>query len=113
MRTKTKALQIARIARDKKAENILVLDVRKVCNFTEYFVLATGLTNTHLRAICEEVKQKLKARGVTLYAVDGGNTASWRVLDFGDVILHCFDEETRLLYDLEHLWGDALNVKWT
>ena len=112
MRTKTKAIKIARIAYDKKAEDILVLDVRKVCNFTDYFVLVTGQTSIHLRAICDEVNEKLKAVGVPLFGMDGLTASSWRVMDYGDVVFHCFSDETRRYFDLEHLWGDAKTVEW-
>lgn len=112
MRTKTKALKIARIACEKKAEDILVLDVRKISNFTDYFVLATGQTMQHLRGMCEGIEQKMKETDVTLFGLDGTDVSSWRVLDYGDVIFHCFIEESRHYFDLEHLWGDAKTVEW-
>jgi ribosome-associated protein len=113
LRTKTKAVKIARIAYDKKAEDILILDVRKVCNFTDYFVLVTGQTSIHLRAICDEVNEKLKTAGVPLFGMDGLTGSSWRVMDYGDVVFHCFSEETRRYFDLERLWGDAKTVEWS
>lgn len=112
MRTKTKAVTIARIAFDKKAEDILILDVRKVSNFTDYFVLVTGRTTLHLRAVCDAVDQKLKAAGAPLFGRDGLAASSWRVMDYGDVIFHCFTEDTRRYFNLEHLWGDAKPVEW-
>ena len=112
METKTKALTIARIAHDKKAGNIVVLDVRDVCNFTDFFVLASGDTSNHLRAVCDEITETLKDSGVTLYGLDGLNAAHWRVLDYGDVVFHCFTDEIRHRYDIEHLWGDAQSVEW-
>ena len=112
MRTKPKAVKIARIALEKKARDIVVLDVRKICNFTDFFVLATGNTTTHLRAICEAVEEKFDTAGVPLFGIDGITATSWRVLDYGDVVFHCFTPESRQYYDLEHLWGDAKPVKW-
>jgi len=109
---RTKAVKIARIAYDKKADDILILDVRKVCNFTDYFVLVTGQTTIHLRAICDGVNEKLKAAGVPLFGMDGLTASSWRVMDYGDVVFHCFSEETRGYFNLEHLWGDAETVEW-
>lgn len=112
MRTKTKALKIARIANEKKGEDIVVLDVRKVCNFTDYFVLGTGQTTLHLRAICEEVNKKLRESEVVLFGSDGLAANSWCVMDYGDVLFHCFTEEARQYYDLERLWGDAPQIEW-
>ncbi|MBN1902786.1 ribosome silencing factor [Candidatus Sumerlaeota bacterium] len=112
MRTKTKALKIARIADDKKGENILALDVRKISNLTDFFVLATGQTMQHLRGMCEEIERKMKEEDVALIGMDGTDASSWRVLDYGDVIFHCFNEESRRYFDLEHLWGDAKIVEW-
>jgi ribosome-associated protein len=110
--TENKVFRIARIADERKAENIIILDLRKICDFTEYFVLATGQTTNHLRGICDEIREKFKADGITLVAFDGEGASSWLVLDYGDVVFHIFDEETRQCYDLEHLWGDAETVDW-
>jgi ribosome-associated protein len=112
LRTKTKALKIARIADEKKAEDILILDVRKISNFTDYFVLASGQTMQHLKGMCNEIEHKMKEAGVTLFGIDGTDASSWRVLDYGDVIFHCFTGESRRYFDLEHLWGDAKTVEW-
>lgn len=112
MRTKTKALKIARIADEKKAEDILILDVRKISNFTDYFILASGQTIQHLKGMCYEIEHMLKEAGVTLFGIDGTDASSWRVLDYGDVIFHCFTGESRQYFDLEHLWGDAKTVEW-
>ena len=112
MRTKTKALKIARIAYDKKAEDILILDVRKICNYTDFFVLATGQTTNHLQAICSEVQEVLDKAGISPIGFDGINAPYWRVMDYGDVIFHCFTENVRRFYGLEHLWGDAEIVEW-
>jgi len=112
LRTKTKAQRIARIADEKKAENIVVLDVRKVCNFTDYFVLATGQTTNHLRAICDGVIETLYDSGGAPIGFDGINAPSWRVLDYGDVIFHCFTEDVRRYYKLERLWADGVVIEW-
>jgi len=112
LRTKTKAQRIARIADEKKAENIVVLDVREVCNFTDYFVMATGLTTNHLKAVCDEVFRTLSASGGRPIGFDGINAPSWRVLDYGDVIFHCFTEDIRCYYKLERLWADGAVIEW-
>ncbi|HQH12089.1 MAG TPA: ribosome silencing factor [Candidatus Sumerlaeota bacterium] len=112
MRTKTKAQKMARIADAKKAENIIVLDVRNICNYTDYFILATGQTSNHLQAICGEIVKEFKKLEVELLGLDGINAPYWRVLDYGDVIFHCFTEDTRRYYNLERLWADADKVEW-
>ena len=88
MRTKTKAQKMARIADAKKAENIIVLDVRNICNYTDYFILATGQTSNHLQAICGEIVKEFKALAVALLGLDGINAPYLRVLDNGEVIFH-------------------------
>ncbi|HPB30130.1 MAG TPA: ribosome silencing factor [Candidatus Sumerlaeota bacterium] len=112
MISKARALEIARIASEKKAEDILVLNVGSVCNFTDFFVIVTGQSSTHLRGICHEVERIMKEKGVRVHAIDGATSPSWQVMDFGDVVLHCFTEETRRFFNLERLWGDAKTMEW-
>lgn len=112
MKTKDKAREIARIAEDKKAEDIVILDVTNFCNFTDYFVLATADTSNHIKAICGEVEVRLKESHIPARGMDGKHGSTWRVLDYGDVIFHCFDEKTRHYYNLERLWADAEEIQW-
>ena len=103
---------MARIADAKKAEDIIILDVRKTCNYTDYFILATGQTTSHLQAVCNEIIKEFKDLEVAPIGLDGINAPYWRVLDFGDVIFHCFTDDTRRYYNLERLWADAEKVEW-
>jgi ribosome silencing factor RsfS/YbeB/iojap len=112
MDSKKLALLCRELADNKKAENIVVLDVRKLSSITDYFVLASGTSEPHLRAITGEITNKLRDdQHLRPRAVDGDNQATWQVLDFFDVIVHVMRSDIREKYDLESLWGDAPRVK--
>jgi ribosome-associated protein len=112
MDSKKLALLCREYADNKKAENILVLDVRKLSSVTDFFVLASGTSEPHLRAIVEEIRNRLsQEHDVEPRAVDGKVTGAWVVLDFFDVIVHVMRADVRDRYDLESLWGDAPLVK--
>jgi len=112
MDAKKLALLCREFADNKKAEDILVLDVRKLSSVTDYFVIATGTSEPHLRAITDEITDRLRAEhGIRPRAVDGNHRAPWQVMDFFDVIVHVMRPDVRELYDLEGLWGDAPRVK--
>src|SRR5687767_7609031 len=106
------ALLCRELADRRKAEDIVVLDVRKISSITDYFVIATGTSEPHLRAISDEIQDKLREdHGVRPRAVDGTLQTAWLVLDYFDVIIHIMRAEVRKLYDLETLWGDAARVR--
>ncbi len=97
---------------NKKAENVVVLDVRKLSSVTDFFVLMSAGSEPHMRAIADEIIDRLKQEvGVRPQAVDGGVRASWMVIDYVDVIVHIMRADTRTHYDLEGLWGDAPRLK--
>lgn len=104
--------KLAQLCRDfadnKKAENITVLDVRKLSSVTDFFVIASGTSQPHLRAIVEEITSRLRdEHDLRPARTDGMASGSWVVLDYFDVIVHVMHAETRTRYDLEGLWGDA------
>ncbi len=106
------ALLCRDLADNKKAENILVLDVRKLSSITDYFVLASGSTEPHLRAIVSEITDRLrKEHELRPHAVEGELQTPWQVIDYFDVIVHVMRNDVRAKYDLETLWGDAPRVK--
>ncbi|HLH52048.1 MAG TPA: ribosome silencing factor [Verrucomicrobiae bacterium] len=106
------ALLCRSLADNRKAEDIVVLDVRELSSVTDYFVLASGTSEPHLRAIVDEITEKLREEyDVKPRAVDGNFQAAWVVLDFFDVIVHVMRKEVRERYDLETLWGDAPRVR--
>lgn len=111
MDPKKLALLCRELADNKKAENILVLDVRKLSSVTDYFVIASGTSQPHLRAIVEEITGKLKEdHDLRPARSEGSTSGTWVVLDYFDVIVHVMHTETRTRYDLEGLWGDAKAV---
>lgn len=106
------ALLCRELADRRKAEDIVVLDVRKISSITDYFVIATGTSEPHLRAVAEEIEDKLRdEHDVRPRAVDGTLQTAWLVLDYFDVIVHVMRADVRKLYDLETLWGDAARVR--
>ena len=105
------ALLCRKLAENKKAENAVILDVRKISSVTDYFVIVSGTSEPHLRAIVNEVTDKLREdHGLRPRAIDGDARAPWQVLDYFDVIVHVMRNDVREKYDLEGLWGDAPRV---
>jgi len=106
------ALLCREFADNKKAEDVVILDVRKLSSVTDFFVVASGTSEPHLRAIIDEVTDKLReGHSQRPRAVDGSTHAAWVVLDYFDVIVHVMRADVRERYDLESLWGDAPRVK--
>jgi ribosome-associated protein len=106
------ALLCRELADNRKAEDIVILDVREVSSVTDYFVIASGTSEPHLRAIVDEIRDKLRDdHHVRPKAVDGTLHTAWVVLDYFDVIVHVMRSDIRERYDLETLWGDAPRVK--
>jgi len=106
------ALLCRDLADDKKAEDIVILDVRELSSVTDYFVIASGTSEPHLRAIVEEIADRLRDEyQVRARAVDGTFQAAWVVLDYFDVIVHVMRQDLRERYDLETLWGDAPRLR--
>jgi ribosome-associated protein len=106
------ALICRELALDKKAENPLVLDMRAISTITDFFVICTGTSSRHTRTIAENITKSLKSdHKILMHHSDGATEGRWVVLDYIDVIVHIFDEETREIYSLETLWGDAEKVE--
>jgi ribosome-associated protein len=98
-------------AGEKKAHDLVVLDLREVASFTDYFVIASGTNVRQVQAIADAVVEDLKKKHNARPArVEGYNAAEWVLLDYGDFILHVFEEKARRFYDLERLWRDAARV---
>ena len=94
-------------AAEKKAIDLTVLDLRGVATFTDFFVLSTGANKRQMQAISDEVADQLKRRGSPAARVEGYQGAEWILIDYGDFIVHVFDEKARRFYDLEYLWREA------
>jgi ribosome-associated protein len=111
MDSKKLAALCRELADNKKAEDVVVLDVRKLSSVTDFFVIASGTSEPHLRAITEEITGKLRdEHELRPRAVDGTVHGAWVVLDYFDVIVHVMRADVRKHYDLESLWGDAPKV---
>jgi ribosome-associated protein len=112
MDSKKLALLCRELADNRKAENIVILDVRALSSVTDYFVVVSGTSEPHLRAITDEITEKLRAEhDLRPRAVDGTLQTAWVVLDYFDVIVHVMKADVREKYNLEGLWGDAPRVK--
>ena len=101
------AVLAAEAAADKKATDIVVLDVAAVLVITDFFVIATGNTDRQVRIIADEVEARLKDAGLRPIGREGEQEGLWVLIDFGDLVLHVFQPQTREFYRLERLWGDV------
>ena len=97
-------------ADSKKAFEILVLDLSKLTSICDYFVICSGSNSTQVGAIAEGVGQDLAKAGVRPSHVEGATEANWVLMDYGDVVVHIFEEQTRTYYSLEKLWGEAPRI---
>lgn len=102
-----KARRAARAALDKRAGDLVVLDVQRVSSVTDYFLICSGKSTTHLETITDAIRAELRGEGVNVLHAEGVAESGWVLLDYGDVLMHVFLEDTRLYYALERLWGDA------
>ena len=105
-----KAQRAARAALDRKALDLVVLDVQGLSSVTDYFLVCSGRSTTHMKAITDAIREELKQDGVRPLHAEGATDSGWVLLDYGDVLMHVFLEDTRAYYALERLWGDAPSV---
>lgn len=92
---------------EKKGEDIQVIDITGISVMADYFLIATGNSDSQVRALVENVEETLQKSGYLLKQREGYQSGSWVLLDFGDIIVHIFDKENRLFYDLERIWRDG------
>jgi ribosome-associated protein len=102
-----KARSAARAALDKRATDLVVLDVRGLSSIADYFLLCSGRSTTHLETIADAIRAALKSEGIRPLHTEGVAESGWILLDYGEVLMHVFLEDTRAYYALERLWGDA------
>lgn len=95
---------------EKKALDLTVLDLREIVSFTDFFVIATGTNKRQVQAISDEVVEELKRHGTRAARVEGYQTAEWILVDYGDFVVHVFDDKARRFYDLERLWRESKRV---
>ena len=107
METKEQVKEIRRIMEDKKGENIRIIDISQVSTIADYFVIVSAENNNQSEAIAEEIERVLARQGVFVKSIEGGKNASWKLMDYGDSIVHIFLKEDRIFYDIERIWGDG------
>jgi ribosome-associated protein len=105
-------LAIAKAASDKKALDIVTMDMRRIPSVSDYFVVASGTSTTQVRAISDNIVDVLKEKGERVWHIEGAREALWILLDCGDVIAHIFFDDTRRFYELEKLWGKVPKKKF-
>ena len=106
------ALLAAEVCDEKKAKDIVVLDVRKITSISDYFVICSTSNERQARAIAEDLRLKLRDLGRSEMGVEGLQDGRWVLQDFADFVLHIFHESQREFYDIEGLWADAKHVRW-
>jgi ribosome-associated protein len=106
------AKQAAQVADQKKATKILLLDLRRLSNFTDYFLICSGDNIIQLQAIADAIEESIRKTGVRPHHLEGYGTSGWILLDYTEVVIHVFLEKVRQFYGLELLWGDAPQVSW-
>ena len=111
--TRQLAVAAAKACEEKKAAQIVVLDVRDLTSITDYFIVCSTSNERQARAITDDLRVSMKQKGLRELGVEGVNDAKWILQDFGDIVLHIFHESQREFYDIEGLWADARQVKWT
>lgn len=111
MTSRQKALAVAAAAGEKKGIDIRVLDLREMNAFTDFFVIASGSSDRHARAVADSVLVELARQGERPLGIEGEEKGRWILVDLGDVVLHVFQPEVRDFYALERLWGDAETVE--
>ena len=107
----TAARRAALLALDMKANDVVLLDLKGVTDVTDYFVVASGTSDTHVRATAEHVIAELKKEGYPVHHVEGLTQGRWALLDFVDFVVHVFHPTLRQFYQLERLWSDAKELK--
>jgi ribosome-associated protein len=111
LRLPEQVVRALRAAEDKKAVDLIVLDLRKAAGFTDFFVISSGSNARQVRAIADSVMAALADEGVKPAHVEGYDQSDWVLLDYFDFIVHVFAPETRLFYGLERLWGNAERIE--
>jgi len=109
-RIPTQVALAAKAAKEKKANDLVILDLRKAAGFTDFFVICSGTNSRQIRAIADSVMETLAMDGVKPAHVEGYDRSEWVLIDYFDFIVHVFAPETRLFYSLERLWGNAEQV---
>lgn len=106
------AIEAARLMKADHCEEIVILDLIGVSPICDYFVIGTGTSDRQMRAVADHIRQMGAARGEKPYIVDGYEEGVWIIVDYVDTVIHLFDEDRRLYYDLDSMWGDRPRIDW-
>ncbi len=107
-----RATLCARVAEDNKGKDTVVLDMRKITPLYDYFILTSGTSRRQIHTITEEVDVAMNSVGDKRLSIQGYDASRWVVQDYGDIIMHVFDQDTREYYSMEDLWADAPRIDW-
>ncbi|MBO5291738.1 MAG: ribosome silencing factor [Lachnospiraceae bacterium] len=110
MESKEMAKLAIQALEDKKAEDISVIDISGVSVLADYFIIANGSNRSQIQAMIDNVEERLGRSGAELKQIEGYDTANWVLMDYGDIIVHVFDRDNRLFYDLERIWRDGKKI---
>lgn len=99
--------EIASILDDKKAVDVVILDISRLTVIADYFVIGSGNTDTQVKALYDELEKRMREKGIEAKRIEGAREGRWIVMDYGDIIVHLFHREEREFYNLERLWADA------
>lgn len=92
---------------EKKGQDIKVLDISKISVLADYFIIASASNSSQMQALIDNVEEKLAQAGYHMKRLEGNKSSSWVLMDYGDLVIHIFDQEDRLFYDLERIWSDG------
>ncbi len=101
------ALAAIEALEDKKGEDIKIIDISQVSILADYFIIASGNNRNQVQALCDNVEEKLGRMGILKKQTEGYDNGNWILIDYGDIVIHVFDKENRLFYDLERIWRDG------
>lgn len=111
-RARELAIECARVADEHRGEDIVILDMTHLMPIVDFFVIVTGATRRRIHTIVEEIDRAMEEAGERRLGIEGYDSSRWVLLDYGDIVVHVFDPETRRYYDLENHWADAPRVPW-
>ena len=102
----------ANVAAENRGRDVLLIDLRKLTMLVDYFVIASGTSRRQIHSMADEIDRAMTQFGDKKIGIEGYGESHWVLLDYGDIVVHLFDDATRRYYDLENLWGDAPRVEW-
>jgi ribosome-associated protein len=98
---------VAELTLEKKADEVIIMDLREITSITDYFVICSGDSDFQIKAICDHIREQLEQKDIKIWHIEGYQALNWVLIDLVDVVIHIFKPEVRDYYALERLWGDA------